>query len=520
MKIIFSSILFLISNFCVSQSKQVTIIGNIPQLYGGDYASFCKPIGEFTTTTSYINSKDTAVIKNDRFIKKIDISVPGIIYVFEKPFNGTISTRFFAEPGDTVLIERKNKEFFFKGKNAVLNKMYSDIKLGPVAFSDEVYDIFKNNSTSEEIIKNLNKKEKDYLKIYSDFFQNKQISKSCLEYTKKIMEISIDGLALNIAMDEEYRKNENMLLPIEEANKIVDYINLKYIPFDKANLRIPFFLGQIRKTGMYLENQSLKNNKKIERFWNQYDNIFKHKTPNPNIGVLDYIEIDDYKEAYIGTILLDLIKNYDNEKTIKYKDLIVVYKVFAEKFPNSPYIIPLSECMMDKALNNLSTTNGIKLESKTILGSLVVYEVTFESKNVSPFAQTSQSLVDAIAEKFPNQDLLVDLWATWCGPCVKQFQYNDDLHSFLDRMNVKTLYVSADKEEDILKWEKYIQDYNLKGYHFLANNTYQEKFLNPLSEFIPRYFIYNSKTKKLQLLEGFPSEKENFYAKIEKALLN
>lgn len=517
MKIILLSILLLVTNLCNSQSKQVTIIGNLPQLNGGDYVSFCKPIGKFTTTTSYINSKDTAVIKKDRFTKKLDLSVPGIIYLYEKPFNGSISARFFAEPGDTLIIERKNNEISFKGKNAVLNKMYSDIKLAPVAFNDEVYDIFKNNITSEEIIKKINDIEKNYLKSYSDFFQNKQISKSCLEYTKKIMEISIDGLALNIAMDEEYRKDENILITVEEANKIVDYINLKYISHDAVNLRIPFFLGQIKKTGLFLENQSLKNNKKVERYWSQYDAIFKYKVPN--IGVLDYIEIDDYKEAYIGAVLLDLIKSYDNEKTIKYRDLIIAYKAFTAKFPNSSYVIPLSECIMDKALDNLNTTNDIKLDPKTILGSLVLYETALESKNALPFAEANQSLTDAIAEKLPNQDVFVDLWATWCGPCIKQFSYNNDLHLFLEKMNIKTLYISADKEEDILKWEKYIQDYNLKGYHFLANKTYQEKFLNPLSEFIPRYFIYNSKTKKLQLIEGLPSEKESFYDKIKKVML-
>jgi hypothetical protein len=89
----------------------------------------------------------------------------------------------------------------------------------------------------------------------------------------------------------------------------------------------------------------------------------------------------------------------------------------------------------------------------------------------------------------------------------------------LDTKNIKTLYLSFDSEDDIAKWEKYIQDYSLTGYHFLANKAYQEKFLNPLSQYIPRYFVYNSKTRKVkQLEEGFPNEKEKFYAKITKAL--
>ncbi|WP_395056086.1 TlpA family protein disulfide reductase [Flavobacterium sp.] len=520
MKTILFSALFLVANLCSSQSKQVTIIGNMPQQYGGNYVSFCKPIGKYTTTSSYINSKDTAVIKNDKFIKTLDVSVPGLIYVYEKPFNGNISTRFFAEPGDTIVLERQNGEIVFKGKNAIVNKMYSDIKIAPVAFNSDVYDIFKNNTNAGTIIAKINDKEAAYFKSYNDLFLKKQISKSCLEYTKIVMEQSIDGLALNVALYDDIRKQ--FKITKEEANKIADYFNLKYIPYKEENLKSLFFVGLIKKSALYLEGQSLSENKKNTRFWNQFDTIFKSKTEN--FGVIDYIEFNDYKEAYIGQIFLDLIKSYDNEKTIKYKDLVTVYKGYVEKFPNSPYIIPLSESIMNKALDNLNTnaintTNVAKVEPKIALGNLAIYGTTLEPVGTTPFAQPNQSLADALAEKFPNQDLFIDLWATWCGPCIQQFPYNKDLHTFLDTKNIKILYVSFDKEEETAKWEKYIQDYNLTGYHFLGNKAYQEKFLNPLSAYIPRYFVYNSKTKELKQLEGLPKEKETFYANIAKALL-
>jgi thiol-disulfide isomerase/thioredoxin len=517
MKTILLSVLFLVANVCSSQSKPVTIIGDMSQQYGGNYVSFCKPIGKYAAATSYINSKDTAVLKSNKFIKKLAVSGPGLVYVYEKPFNGTISTRFFAEPGDTIVLERQNGEIIFKGKNAIINKMYSDVKLGPVAFNSEVYAIFKNNTNADKIIAEIKDKESAYLKIYNDFFLKKQISKSCLEYTKMVMEQSIDGLAFNVAIYDDFRAQ--FKITKEEATKIVDYFNLKYIPYKEENLRSLFFTGIIKKTALYLEGKSIKENKKTNRFWNQFDTIFNSR--GGAFGVIDYIESDDYREAFIGQVFLDLIKNYDNEKTVKYKDLVLVYKAYLEKFPNSPYIIPLSESIMNIALDNLSTNSSqvTKVEPKIALGNLVIYGTTLEPVGSAPFAQTNQSLADALAEKFPNQDLFIDLWATWCGPCLMQFPYNKDLHSFLDTKNIKTLYVSFDKEEDITKWGKYIQDYNLIGYHFLANKAYQEKFLNPLSAYIPRYFVYNSKTKELKQLEGLPKEKETFYANIDKALL-
>lgn len=522
MKAFLLPVLFLIINLCFSQSKYVTIIGNLPQEHEGEYLSFSKPIGKYPAMTEYIVPKDTATIKNNRFVKNLVISEPGIIYIFEKPFNGISSVRFFAEPGDTIVIERLNKEIIFSGKNAKINKMYSDLKFGPAAYNDEVYYLYKKYTTADKIIDKIKDIELGYFKFFENLLLDRQISKSCVEYTKLVIEQSIDERALSIAMSEEFRKEQKMQISKEDADKIVEYINMKYIPYKEKNLKSIFFNELMRNSALYLEKQSIKENKKINRFWNQFNEKFKSK--RENFGLIDFIEFNDYKERYVGSFLLGLTANDDEDQMpINFEDLVLLYKAFIEKFPNSPYIIPISDGLLNLALDNLKTNiNTIaknKIESKILLGNLAIYDKTLEAKNTTPFANTNQSLVDAIAEKFPNQDLFIDFWATWCGPCIKQFTYNNDLHTFLDTKNIKTLYLSVDKEENIIKWEKYIQDYNLKGYHFLANNIYREKFIEPLGETIPRYFIFNSKTKKLNLLKGLPQEKEIFYDNITKALL-
>ncbi len=509
-------IMIMLINFCFSQSNKVTIIANIPQLHGGEYISFSKPIGEFTTTSFYVDNQDNAVIKDNRFIKTIDITNPGIIYVYEKPYNLNISCRFFAEPGDTIIIDKVNQEFIFKGNNAVVNKLYSDVKLAPKAFNNEIYNIFKDNS--DNVLLQINDKLKEHVDYYYELFLNKQISKSCFEFTRILIEHSIDGLALNIALDKKFREEQKMLITQAEANKIVNEVSLKYIDYNKENLKSPFFLGLIRKTALYQEKKMLNEKKKIIRFWNQFDKIFKSKIDN--IGVIDFIDYEDYRETSIGQYFLDLIRDYDKEKSIKFQDLVTVYSAFVEKFPNSAYIIPISKSIISKASEHLNTNvlNTLEPDSKELLGKLVNYEKNLELVNNDLFANSNQSLESAFIEKFPSQDILIDFWATWCGPCIKQFEYNNDLKAFLETKNIKILYLSVDKEDEVSKWEKYIHDYKLTGLHYLGNKSYQEKHINPLGSTIPMYLLFNSKTKKLVKIEGFPSEKGKFYANVIKGL--
>jgi hypothetical protein len=80
------------------------------------------------------------------------------------------------------------------------------------------------------------------------------------------------------------------------------------------------------------------------------------------------------------------------------------------------------------------------------------------------------------------------------------------------------LFLSVDKEDNRGKWEKYVKDYNLKGLHYLPSNYDKEKYISELSKFIPSYYIFNTKTRKLVKIEGLPEQNELFYSEISEAL--
>ncbi len=56
--------------------------------------------------------------------------------------------------------------------------------------------------------------------------------------------------------------------------------------------------------------------------------------------------------------------------------------------------------------------------------------------------------LDELVQGSPGQVVLVDFWATWCGPCLRQFPHTVELHRFYRDDNLRVVSVSMDDEAD------------------------------------------------------------------------
>ena len=84
----------------------------------------------------------------------------------------------------------------------------------------------------------------------------------------------------------------------------------------------------------------------------------------------------------------------------------------------------------------------------------------------------------------------IEIWATWCGPCIKEMPALTQLIKNFKGKNIEFVSISVDSKRDYEKWRKMIPEKNVGGIQLLADKSLESEFMKAFSiGLIPRTLL-------------------------------
>lgn len=112
-------------------------------------------------------------------------------------------------------------------------------------------------------------------------------------------------------------------------------------------------------------------------------------------------------------------------------------------------------------------------------------------------------------ESFKGKYVYIDLWATWCGPCVREIPFLQKIEERYHDKNIVFVSISIDKKTDFKKWETMVKEKNLGGVQLIADNDWDSEFAKSFGvTSIPRFILIDPSGKVVKAVAERPSNPE------------
>lgn len=373
-----------------------------------------------------------------------------ISFQVDKPAYYRIGRNFmYLSPGDSLVVmldSDSRKDSYYSGNGAEANNYLTHLlypKAGSFWGENEIVSGIDSYKEVPSIFKKAQEnrlKTLSTLENVSEQFRTLEAERLRFEYVNSLR--SIFYLYYNKVAKNEMTQSEMDSIVIEADNYFIPFIKQELGDYNStSNLQLEVF-------------QSLLFSLNDEEFRKKYD----LKPLNHNLR--EYMLVEELLYAFSN-------KGYTLEFQTLYKNTI-------DKITNKKYLEVLNE-------------------------SLENYKKLSRGEEASNITLTKLKGGSVDLDDFKGNVIVVDLWATWCGPCMKEKPYFENLQSKYKGQNIKFLSISIDKIE---VWRSYFKDKPFVGEQFHID---RRKLSNYIVTGIPRFFVIDEKFKIVDVFAPNPS---------------
>ena len=110
-------------------------------------------------------------------------------------------------------------------------------------------------------------------------------------------------------------------------------------------------------------------------------------------------------------------------------------------------------------------------------------------------------------ESLKGKFVYIDVWATWCGPCIAEIPALKEVEKEYHGKNIEFVSISIDDKKDFEKWKKMVADKELKGVQLFADNDWKSDFVKNFAiDGIPRFILIDTEGKIVNADAPRPSD--------------
>lgn len=153
-------------------------------------------------------------------------------------------------------------------------------------------------------------------------------------------------------------------------------------------------------------------------------------------------------------------------------------------------------------------SSNLKFEYTPISG------VTYLNIEAKKQAVAEQDFFEFLKTEYAGYVLYIDVWATWCVPCCKQFAPAKELHRIFKSKDV--IFINLCLSSQLEEWQPTMLKHNVMGENYFFNNDASAVFMETykLSGY-PSYIIMDKKGKIITKSAPSPSNLQNAIRAIE-----